>query len=79
MMFNKTHICADCGSTIRPVKIWKGSFLLEVILFLCFIIPGLIYSAWRLSATKMGCPLCKSVSVFPLSGPKGKQLAEQFK
>lgn len=36
----------------------KGSFAIELILWLCFIVPGLIYSIWRLTTKGMRCPQC---------------------
>ncbi len=36
----------------------KGSFGVEVILWLLLIIPGIIYSVWRLSNKRWICPQC---------------------
>jgi len=43
-------ICANCGHLGDEKQVTKGSFGIEVILWLCFLIPGLIYSLWRLSS-----------------------------
>lgn len=71
-------ICTTCGTVGNPKKIIKGNILLEVFLWLFFIVPGIIYSIWR-SATKYdGCSVCKSKLIIPVSSPAGqKLLAEQ--
>jgi len=50
--------CPNCkyqgeGKTNTP-----GSIVIEIILWLCLLIPGLIYSIWRLTARKVICPKC---------------------
>ena len=40
----KTEICSHCGYTGTAKKVTKGSTLMELVLWLCFIIPGLLYS-----------------------------------
>lgn len=61
--------CLTCGHEGRTGKVTRGSFLIEVILWLCFLIPGLIYSIWRLGTRHEACTNCGSVSVVPLSSP----------
>jgi rubredoxin len=50
--------CPNCQYEGKGKYITKGSFMLELILWLCFVIPGLIYSVWRLSNKKWICPQC---------------------
>jgi len=48
-------ICLQCGSVNeRAVKTIQGSFLLECFLWLLFILPGVIYSVWRLTTKGKG-------------------------
>ncbi|WPJ95641.1 hypothetical protein SH580_19675 [Coraliomargarita algicola] len=69
------YICANCGSTTdKPVSHTKGSLALEVLLWLCFLLPGLLYSVWRISSRSKVCPSCKSDSIIPTSTPKGTAL-----
>jgi hypothetical protein len=42
-------ICQDCGAQGTPKSHTRGSILIELVLWLLFIIPGLLYSLWRLS------------------------------
>ena len=43
-------VCTVCGSVGFPKKVTPGSFLVELGLWIFFILPGVIYSVWRLSA-----------------------------
>ena len=61
--------CKACGSVAKPQKVVQGSFLLELLLWLLFLVPGLIYSIWRLSNKKDACPKCRSIEVIPIDSP----------
>lgn len=61
--------CRTCGTVAPPKKHTPGSFLIEVILWLCFFIPGLIYSIWRISARRKVCAACGSSEVIPKTSP----------
>lgn len=67
-------ICTECGTQGQPKKITKGSLGIEVILWICGILPGILYSVWRLSTRYEGCASCGG-KVIPANSPKGKQLA----
>jgi hypothetical protein len=71
-------ICSSCGTVCYPVKITKGSILIELFLWLCFLFPGLIYSIWRLTSRYNACPCCKSSEIIPLNSPKGLKLVEKY-
>lgn len=74
----KTEICSNCGFTGPAKKVTKGSTLMELVLWLCFIFPGLLYSMWRLSSKHMACPQCGSTQLIPLDSPRGKKLQQEF-
>ena len=71
-------ICIGCGTRGSSVTRTQGSFIIEVILWLCFLVPGLIYTVWRLTTRKKVCPVC-SGSMIPLNTPVGRKLSEQTK
>lgn len=74
----KEMICTSCGYKGKPKTETKGNFLIEVVLWFFFIIPGLIYSIWRLASRYEACPQCKSQSMIPTDSPIGRKLlAEQ--
>ena len=72
-----THICTMCGYVGYSKKITRGSFLMEVLLWLLFIFPGLIYSVWRQVSKYKACPMCKNATMIPLDSPVGRQLREE--
>ena len=71
-------ICTVCGAAESPKEYTKGSLLVEIVLWLCFIVPGLIYTIWRHASRYEGCRSCESKDIVPLSSPVGKRLAADF-
>lgn len=69
--------CKDCGSIGESSTITKGSIWIEVVLWLCFIVPGLVYSLWRHSSRFEACRVCGSRNVVPLETPIGRELASK--
>lgn len=72
-------ICTACGTIGYPKKVTKGSFAIELVLWLAFILPGLIYSLWRLTTRYKACPQCRSPYIVPLNSPRGRKLAAEAK
>lgn len=71
-------ICANCGHVSKPKTITRGSFVIEIILWLTFLIPGLIYSIWRLTTRYKACPQCFAPYMVPLNSPRGRKLVEEY-
>lgn len=67
-------ICMACGTVGAPKTVTKGSFAIELVLWICFIIPGLIYSIWRLTSRHPACKACGSPQLVPLNSPIGKRM-----
>ncbi|WP_176451960.1 YqaE/Pmp3 family membrane protein [Rhodoferax sp. TH121] len=61
--------CMDCGVDSQPTIRAKGSIWIEVVLWICFIVPGLIYSIWRLSSKRNICPSCDGANLIPYNSP----------
>jgi hypothetical protein len=61
--------CTTCGTVAAPKTTTKGSFIIEIILWLFMILPGVIYTVWRLSSRQKGCPSCGSTAMVPVSSP----------
>lgn len=70
-------MCTNCGNVSKPVTFTKGSFIVEVALWLMFFLPGIIYSVWRLSSKYDGCRFCKEGGMVPLSSPVAVALLEK--
>jgi hypothetical protein len=75
MAINK-FVCTQCEYIGNSKNAVKGNILLELILWLLFIVPGLIYSVWRLSSKSNVCPKCGSQNLVPLDSPKGQKIAK---
>ena len=66
-------VCTQCGHVGWPTKVTKGHFLIEVLLWLCFLIPGIIYSVWRLTSRHDACPMCGNPHMIPKNSPMAKK------
>lgn len=79
-MFQKPKqlICTQCGNTGKPQRKVKGNLLIEIILWLFFILPGLIYSIWRTSSYYKACKVCGSTTLIPLDSPLGKKTLKEL-
>jgi hypothetical protein len=67
-------VCTNCGKKGKPKTVTRGFFLIEIVLWIFFIIPGLIYSIWRLTTKYKACPSCGAPNMVPLDSPIAKQL-----
>lgn len=74
----KKMICSQCGGQKTKIKT-PGTLLLEIFLWLLLLLPGFIYSIWRISGRKKVCADCESENIIPIQSPKGKQLFAEFK
>lgn len=62
-------LCTNCGYQGQPERIIKGSVLVEIFLWLLFLLPGIIYSIWRCSTKAKVCPNCMAPNMIPLDSP----------
>lgn len=65
--------CPACGAVNDGQRHVPGSILIELVLWLCFLIPGLIYSIWRHAASKKACTVCKSAGLIPVKSPRARR------
>ncbi|WP_440105381.1 WYL domain-containing protein [Acidovorax sp. BL-A-41-H1] len=61
--------CTACGTEGRGKTKTRGSLLIEVVLWVCFLVPGLVYSLWRHSSKHKVCGACGSEALVPLNSP----------
>lgn len=61
--------CKSCGHNGPTASKTPGSLGIEIVLWLFLIIPGVIYSIWRMSARKPACTLCGSTDLVPTDSP----------
>ena len=61
--------CTTCGAEGRAKTKTRGSLALEIVLWCFFLVPGLIYSIWRLSSKYKVCTTCGATTLVPLASP----------
>lgn len=61
--------CTTCYAISKPRTKTPGSILIEIVLWLCFLVPGIIYSLWRLTNRQEVCGRCGSVTLVPVDSP----------
>jgi hypothetical protein len=71
----KPQVCAACEHVGPTRGHTRGSTVLELVLWLCFVLPGLVYSLWRLSTRRQVCAQCGSEQLVPLDSPAGRRIA----
>jgi len=72
-------ICTTCGHVGRPKTKTQGNFFIEVILWLTFIVPGVIYTIWRMTSKQRVCRSCGSSLIVPKDSPVGRNLLANLK
>ncbi len=70
-------VCTSCGYVGKPALISKGSIWIEIVLWICFLIPGVIYSIWRMTSKQAGCPSCGQTTVIPIGSPIGQKFVRE--
>ncbi len=66
----KRTLCLRCHYIGTQKKELVGTFAMELFLWLLFIVPGFIYSIWRLTNKQSVCSKCGSLEVIPENSPK---------
>jgi hypothetical protein len=75
---HEVFICASCGHIDFPQAKKAGSSLVEITLWLIFLVPGLVYNSWRNANKHLVCCKCGSQEVIELSTPRGGKLAREI-
>lgn len=78
IFLKKKMVCLECGTHARPKEAYKGNAILEIFLWLMFIIPGFLYTIYRSTSGYPVCKNCKSSRVVPEDSIMAKQLLEKF-
>jgi len=70
----RKKVCKSCGFLGVPDSTTPGSLAIEIVLWLCLIVPGLIYSLWRANSRHDICAKCGGAEVIPADSPIGKNI-----
>lgn len=65
----KPMYCKTCGHSGPTKTKTPGNLAIEIVLWLLLIIPGVIYSVWRISTRKPSCTACGSIDLVPPDSP----------
>jgi len=68
----KEMFCTTCGHEGETETRTRGNMAIEVVLWLCFIVPGLIYSLWRQGSREPVCSKCGGSALVPPDSPVAK-------
>lgn len=66
---SESMYCTACGHEGETATTTKGSVLIELVLWLSFIVPGLVYSLWRVNSRHKTCSTCGSSALVPSTSP----------
>jgi hypothetical protein len=75
---SRVMICTRCGSIDGTKSHTKGTMAIELVLWCCFIVPGLIYSFWRLGSRGVVCTSCEGSQLVKATSPVGAELMQRF-
>lgn len=70
--------CTRCGHVGRPAVRTPGSIWIELVLWLCWIVPGLVYSLWRHHKRHDACAACGSPDLIPADAPLARAAAKHL-
>jgi hypothetical protein len=73
----KSLVCRSCGTVNNGRLVTRGSFVIEIILWICFLLPGLVYSIWRYNTQFTACNACGGKEMIPVDSPIGRQIVAQ--
>lgn len=74
---SQTYICTKCGFRGDAKRITKGTFKIELILWACLLLPGLLYALWRIFSRSWVCRECGGKAVL-LDSPSGSFVLKKF-
>jgi uncharacterized membrane protein YqaE (UPF0057 family) len=77
-VLRKKIVCTSCLYVGYPMQSGKGNIIIEIILYCCGILPGIVYTLWRISSKQKVCPQCKLPNIIPINSVRGKQLVDQM-
>lgn len=67
-------VCKSCGTIGNRKTMTPGSIGMELVLWLFFLLPGLIYSFWRHAGRYEGCGACGGRELVPVDSPVGRSM-----
>ena len=47
----KKYVCMECGCQRDPIWVKRGWLIVEIVMWLLYVLPGVIYSIWTLKGS----------------------------
>lgn len=76
--FKDPVFCSTCGHQGQPAHQTPGSFAIELVLWLCLMLPGVIYTLWRLTSGHDVCANCGAQTLLPVDSPVALKLKKEL-
>lgn len=73
-MADEDYICVHCGTKGSPVLVARGHVYIEIFLWLCLVVPGVVYSLWRRLRKQEVCPECCYPEMISVYSQKARQM-----
>lgn len=70
------YVCTNCEYIGQAYQ--SGSFWLGLVLWCCYIVPGLLYTIWCMTTAKNVCPKCGQKTMLSVKLPKGEKLRDKI-
>ena len=78
-LYKSKKICTRCGSIGKPKTVTSGSFLIEIVLWCFMILPGILYTLWRLTTRRKACRSCGASDLVSVDSPIGRRIRVETK
>ncbi len=72
--FRKKYVCMECGCQQEPIMAKRGMLIIELLMWLLYILPGVIYPIWRRVRKHEVCPNCGEPSVVLTSSSRAMKM-----
>ena len=67
-------VCTQCGHHGKTVTKTPGSTGVELLGWVLFLVPGLLYGLWRMNGRRQVCAMCGNDQLVPPKSPIGRKL-----
>ena len=71
-------ICKNCGEVSNAIIKTKGSIIIEIFLYLFYIIPGVLYTLYRVTNKYPICQHCESKEIILRNKRVGESLYKKL-
>jgi hypothetical protein len=61
--------CRNCGHVGSPLSLRRGSRILECLLYVLVVVPGVAYTLWRKRSQYLACAQCRGTQLMAADSP----------